>query len=212
MPTGLWLYAYYFFFCIVVVESLLMIAVLRQLAALHSHFVKNDPNAGLPLGALAPLPTGSDLFGRVVSLAAARGRKTLLFFVSPGCGYCREVMKLIPDITNTSGFEMALVVNSSELRTRLFLEEHWRNLSVPGFPVIADEQNELAQRFVVSAVPHAVVVDEDGRIGGQGTPLGEPSVRRLLDQADQLRTRRWQRGQQGEPSHLATTQLVTDRQ
>ena len=42
MPTGLWLYAYYVFVALIVLEALLMIAVLRQITALHSHFVTND--------------------------------------------------------------------------------------------------------------------------------------------------------------------------
>ena len=200
MPTGLWLYAYFVFFAIVIVESLLMIAVLRQVTTLHTHFVKNDPNAGLPLGALAPVLSGDDLFGRPVSLSAARGKKTLLIFVSAGCSYCRPVMSVVPAILPSADFELILVVSSSKLRTRLFLEEHWLEASTPAFPILADERTRLGERFRVSGVPHAVVVDEDGRIGAQGQPTSASAVALLLEQTDVLRKRRWDSGNAGEPA------------
>jgi hypothetical protein len=202
MPTGLWLYAYYVFVALIVLETLLMIAVLRQITALHSHFVTNDPNAGLPLGALAPRLAGSDVFGRPLSLAAGRVRKTVLFFLSTNCSSCRPVMTLLPEISSRGNFELILVVGSSELKTKLFLEEHWPGAATPPFLIVADGRSDVGGRYRVFGVPHAVVVDEDERIGAQGTATTPAEVGVLLSQTDELRRRRWMSGQAGEPVAL----------
>ena len=86
MPTGLWLYAYWFFVAVIVAEAVLTLALMRQTGMLYQRLLVNDSGTGLPPGALAPVPSGQDLFGRPITLGARTGRKTLLFFLSTGCG------------------------------------------------------------------------------------------------------------------------------
>jgi methylamine dehydrogenase accessory protein MauD len=211
MPTGLWLYSYCLFIGVAIIESVLMIAILREIAALHTHFVRTDPNSGLPLGALAPVLSGNDLFGRPVSLAASRGKNTLLFFVSAGCSHCRRVMPVIPAIYNTGDFELVLIVNNSKLKTQLFLEENWPNGSAPRFPVVVDDRNHLGERYRVAGVPHVVVVDADGRIGMQGVATTASEVHFLVEQTEEVRKRRWTSGNAGDlESHLMPVSLVRD--
>jgi methylamine dehydrogenase accessory protein MauD len=197
MPTGLWLYAYFFFLAVIVAEAVLILALVRQTMRLHQHLVVGDPSLGLPLGALAPVPAGQELFGRSVSLGAERGRKTLVFFLSTGCSSCRPVMSVIPAIVASVNCELILVLDSNVLNARLFLEEHWRDAPMPTFPVVADHKNELGGRYRVVGVPYAVVIDEDGRIGAHSAATTLADVHVLLLQSTELRRRRWASGDSG---------------
>src|SRR5438128_887334 len=112
MPTGLWLVAYGALWLVLLINSILLVGVIRHVAHLHSYRVQNDPEWGLPLESLAPALPPEDLFGRPVSLAPSRGRKTLLYFVSAHCSSCRQAMARVPLLSQTDGLELVLVVSA----------------------------------------------------------------------------------------------------
>jgi methylamine dehydrogenase accessory protein MauD len=186
----MWLYAYWSFVAVVVAEAVMMLALMRQTGMLYERLMMNASGIGLPPGALAPLPSGRDLFGRTVALGATSGRQTMLFFLSTGCGACRPVMSTIPMVAGRIDCDLILVLHAKALNARLFLEEHWRGTGTPVFPVVADDRNELGERYKVTGVPHVVVVDEDGRIGAQASATSPEDLNRLLAQSTQWRRRR----------------------
>lgn len=190
MPQGLWLYSYLGLWALLILTSLLLFAVVRQLRALHSFWVQNDPEWGLPLGALAPAVAGGDVFGNPATLGTARGKKTLILFLSRGCKACRQVVLMVPTLTRWEQTELLLVVGGSALDARLYMAEHHREERFPSVPVLCDRDYGLMEKYKVSAVPYVVVVDEDGRVGAKGSPLASAEIAMLLRQSDELRRKR----------------------
>jgi methylamine dehydrogenase accessory protein MauD len=189
MPSGIWLYSYLALWLLLLLESALLIGMIRQVAQLHAHWVRNDPVTGLPLGAKAPALRHHDIAGRAVSLGSERGRKTLLLFLSPGCRSCREAIERIGSLLEFGKFEIVLAVGASVTKTRLFVMEY-DSLVEADVPVIADAERELSDRYRVGAVPYIVLIDEDGRIGGKGVGLSVLDAGVLVTQADELRRKR----------------------
>jgi methylamine dehydrogenase accessory protein MauD len=209
MPTGIWLYSYLVLWALLLIESLLMIGIVRQIGSMHGHYVKNDPDSGLPLGALAPAIHGEDVYGRPVSLATSRGKKTLIYFLSTGCHGCRTVLSYVHALGTLDEFELILVMSASKMRTQLFLAELWHGSPTPSFMVVADEKRLHADRYKSVVVPYAVVVDEDGLIGAKGGPMTLTEVAALLRQADELMRRRHEEVvQEGVVSATVTSAVV----
>jgi methylamine dehydrogenase accessory protein MauD len=186
----MWLYSYLALWTLLLLISFLLIAVQRQLRELYGYWVKNDPEWGLPLGALAPAVSGEDAYGRPVSLAAGRGKKTLLFFLSPGCKSCRAAMGRVPSLREREDAQLILVVSATPLQTQLFLAGHRQDVAFPDVLAVADAKRELAEQYKVAAVPYSVVVDEDGRVGAKSAGWSLEEIDSLITAAEALRQRR----------------------
>ena len=200
MPTGIWLYSYVGLWLVLLVNSVILIALIRQVSDLHGYWVRNDPEWGLPLESLAPAIQLPDVFGRPVSLGAVRGEKTLLFFVSTSCGSCKRLMNAVPIFGRAEGVQLIVVVSATAMNTRLFVEQYRREELFPDLPVVADLHQEIMSQYKVAAVPYIVAVDQDGQIGAKGAALSSGEIALLLQQADQMRERR-----HGRASRLART-------
>lgn len=147
MPTGVWLYSYCALWLLILLECLALILLVRQMGGLYEHWIRNDPDWGLPLGSLAPALPDVDLYGRTISLAASRGRKTVLFFLSPGCRSCKDSILRVPAIAKEEDVEVVLVVRAGELQTKLFVSQHYRDREFPDVPVTADPDNHVAGQY-----------------------------------------------------------------
>lgn len=132
------------------------------------------PNA-LPIGSSAPAFAIRDLKGNVVRLADSMGRKTMLLFWNPGCGFCS---RMLPDLqlweqkTSGSGAPSVVVFSAGTL-------EQNRAMSLRS-PVLLNEST--AQLFGASATPSALLIDEDGKIASE-LALGADAVFALAERA-----------------------------
>jgi len=189
MPTGLWLYSYLALWGLLVVTGVLLVGILRHVADLHAYWMQHDPAWGLPLGAVAPVLPTEDFLGRPLSIGAGRGRKTTLLFVSRGSSACRRVMTDVPVLAAREDIELVLVVVDQPDNARQLLQEARREVNFPNMPVLVDHDRALTQQYSARSVPHAVIIDEEGRVGAMGVAsLG--GFEALLQQADSLRARR----------------------
>jgi peroxiredoxin len=116
----------------------------------------------LPLGIPAPAFELPDLSGARQSLADFRGRRLLLIFFNPRCGFCT---RMAPDLAalptdSASGRPLPLVVSTGEAQeNRKLVEEH----GLRG-PVLLQEQMEVASRYQAHGTPMGYLLDEEGRI------------------------------------------------
>src|SRR5205085_7755198 len=106
---------------------------------------------GLPLGSPAPAFELADLEGGRRALAEFRGRRLLLIFFNPGCGYCT---RMAPDLaalpTDTArGRPLPVVVStgSAEENRKLVREHDIRS------PVLLQEQMEVASQYQANGTP-----------------------------------------------------------
>lgn len=186
MPTGWWLVSYAALWALIVLEFFVLIAVVRYVSELLRHWVRHDPDQGLPLGVVAPALPDRDAFGDVVPRFGAAGRPTLLLFLSRGCSGCREAMKMMPELSELPGLSVVLIVSAKPAECRFFAETHRRSELFPGVAVVPDWDRRLTDDYMVPLVPYGVVVDATGRITAKGSAGLMPHVEGLLRQAAEM--------------------------
>ena len=123
---------------------------------------------GLRRGDTAPGIVLPDLRGAMLDVAPTNGRRTLLLFWNPDCGFCR---KMLDDVKawerHAADGAPALVViaaGSSEANGR----QGFRS------SVLLDPEFKTAPLFGVSGTPSAVMLDERGRIASDVAVGAEP--------------------------------------
>jgi hypothetical protein len=183
MPTGLWLYSYVALWTLLLIECVVLALLLRLTSQLYRHWIKNDPDWGLPLGALAPKLPGLDVYDRPVP-AIVGPRKRVLVFVSPGCKSCRSILDRVPAVARFPDADVVLVVRAREAIARLFVAEGLRLTDKPHFPVFADRDGLLAAQYNVVVAPFVVVLDAAGRVAARGAAITLSELDQLLSQAD----------------------------
>jgi thiol-disulfide isomerase/thioredoxin/uncharacterized membrane protein YphA (DoxX/SURF4 family) len=108
-----------------------------------------------------------DLSEQTIDLATLRGRKTLLLFWNPSCGFCK---KMFPDIKNSSrpkGAPEIVVISSGSIEDN----------RAQGFraKVLLDPYFAAGQVFRVAGTPSAVLLDEEGIVASE-VGVGAPAV------------------------------------
>jgi peroxiredoxin len=120
---------------------------------------------GLPLGSPAPAFELPDLAGNRQSLADFRGRKLLLIFFNPRCGFCRMMAPGLAELPadGAGGKPVPLVVSTGEAEEnrKLFAEHGVR------CPVLLQEQMEVASRYQCHGTPMGYLLDEAGNIASE---------------------------------------------
>jgi peroxiredoxin len=126
-------------------------------------------HSGLPIGEVAPPVTLPDLTGYTVSLSDFKGRKTLVLFWNPGCGFCQ---RMLPDLkaweeNRSNGSPELLLISTGavEANQKMGLRS----------AVLLDAASAVARQFRGGATPSAVLIDDEGRIASE-LAVGAPSV------------------------------------
>ncbi len=124
------------------------------------------PPPGLPIGALAPDFELASLVGDRHRLSDWRGRRVLLIFFNPGCGFCSRMMPALAalPIEPATGRPVPVVVTiGSAEENRLLVEEHALRC-----PVLLQEGGDaIAARYGAVGTPMGYLLDEDGRIASE---------------------------------------------
>jgi peroxiredoxin len=129
--------------------------------------------AGAPsfVGKAAPDFTLQDLAGRSVNLRDLRGQVVVLDFWATWCGPCRIDMPRIEALYNELrdlGLQVFGVNGENAQVARAYVESNGYT-----FPTLADPGMKVAQLYDVTALPTAVVIDTEGKVGaylqGSGT-------------------------------------------
>ncbi len=113
--------------------------------------------ADLPDGP-APTLSGRLLDGRPFDLARA-DRPLLVHFWATWCPVCRLEEGAIDDLARDHSVVTVALQSGGAEALRAYLST--RGLA---FPVIADEEGELARRWGVRGVPASLIVGRDGRV------------------------------------------------
>jgi peroxiredoxin len=124
-----------------------------------------SPPSGLPVGSAAPEFELPDLSGTRTALSQFRGRRLMLIFFNPGCGFCT---RMAPDLATlpTDGDAdrpLPLVVTTGEAEAnRRLVQEHGIRC-----PVLLQEQMEVASQYQAHGTPMGYLIDEHGRIASE---------------------------------------------
>lgn len=134
----------------------------------RKEFPALNVGAGLSIGEPAPPFSLPDLTGRPVDLAGFAGKKILLLFWNPTCGFCSQ---MLPDLKAWEGGRpneapQLLVVSTGTIDARAMGLKS---------AVILDKDFGVGQRFGANGTPSAVLIDADGRIASE-LAVGAPGV------------------------------------
>jgi peroxiredoxin len=125
--------------------------------------------AGVAVGQAAPSITLADVHGRQVDIANVRGKKTLLLFWNPGCGFCQQMLDDLKaweaNRDKTAPRLVVVSTGSVEANKALGLKS----------PVLLDQNFTVAPAFGANGTPMAVLLDERGRVASR-LAVGGPEV------------------------------------
>jgi peroxiredoxin len=135
------------------------------------------PEAGLPVGSVAPEFSLPGLYGETLTLAALRatGRPVLLVFMDPDCGPCNA---LLPDVgrwqrDHAGALTLAVISHGTAEANLHKSAEHGISR------VLLQQDREVAEHYQAYGTPSAVLVQPDGLIGSSLSP-GADAIRALL--------------------------------
>jgi methylamine dehydrogenase accessory protein MauD len=177
--SGWWLASYVVLWILVVALSLLVLALARQIGVLHLRLGPRGAleidDEGPPLGE-APEPIDAQtLEGDEVTIGGP-GEPQLLFFVSPGCPICKDLLPSLAPAARAARMTPVAVVDVEEDVAREAYEH-----SSPAVQVVPGP--EIAQAYDVPGTPFAVVLDTIGVVRAKGTVNTLEQIEGLVDTA-----------------------------
>lgn len=107
----------------------------------------------------APQLEGQLLDGRRVSLQSFKGQAVLLHFWATWCPVCNLEQQSIESVSKQYK-TISVAMNSG---TANEVREFMKNQQLT-FPVIVDENGDIAKQFAVTAVPTSYFIDDTGHI------------------------------------------------
>jgi peroxiredoxin len=130
------------------------------------------------VGSAAPAFELPDLSGSRQSLADFRGRRLLVIFFNPRCGFCT---RMAPDIAALStdganGAPLPLVVTTGDAAdNRQLVAEHGIRC-----PVLLQQGMEVASQYLCNGTPMGYLIDEQGNIASE-LAIGSPGLLALVN-------------------------------
>jgi len=121
-------------------------------------------DAGPKVGDAAPAFDLIGLDGRRVEVGRPAATSTLLFFLSPTCPVCKKLLPILRSTARSEANWLRIVLASDGERTAQ--EKFYRQAKLDEFPYLLS--TELGLAFKVSRLPHAVLIDETGRVKAKG--------------------------------------------
>ncbi|HYO89375.1 MAG TPA: cytochrome c biogenesis protein CcdA, partial [Candidatus Limnocylindrales bacterium] len=145
-----------------VVESTPVAATPASIAALASAAGGGAATTGTAVGSFAPDFTLTGDYGQTVQLSSLRGQPVLLNFWATWCGPCRIEMPAFEQAFQESGGALQILAVAYG-QTIDDIAEYRAEIGVT-FPLLADDQMDIGDRYGVAQIPSTFLIDPDGRI------------------------------------------------
>lgn len=153
--------------CAVLVLLAMVIALARQVGVLFERVAPMGAlvtDSGPALGAAAPRFELTTLDAKSISVPAAPGVGTLLFFLSPTCPVCKKLLPVLKSVQQSERHWLNVVLASDGN-----MPEHlafWKSAGLTSFPYVLSP--ELGMTYRISRLPYAVLIDERGNVSAKG--------------------------------------------
>jgi methylamine dehydrogenase accessory protein MauD len=170
---------------VVVGLAVTVAALVRQVGILYERVAPAGALVlpqSLAVGAAAPVVDAETLDGGVRTLGAAepRGRSTLVFFLSPTCPVCKQLLPALRGIARAERGWLDVVLASDGAG-----DEHAAFVArerLDGFPYVLSTPLGVAYR--VGKLPYAVLVDAGGIVRGAGLVNSREHLESLFEAAE----------------------------
>jgi len=146
----------------------MVVALARQVGVLHERIAPAGAlalNSVLAVGDKAPELDLVSLRGESIKIGEKAPQSTLIFFVSPDCPVCKTLLPIVRSSLKAEKDWIRGVLASdgaNEKAHKAFVEKH----NLESIPYVVSEQ--LGQKFGVSKLPYATLVDENGIVRSLG--------------------------------------------
>jgi methylamine dehydrogenase accessory protein MauD len=167
----------------VIVLSVLCLALARQVGVLHERVAPAGAlsmNQNLQVGAKAPIINATTLDGEELEIGkiAAEGRSTLIFFLSPDCPICKQLLPMVrSSLSREKKWINGIIASDGGLEAihRDIAAQH----KLSNIPYVLSE--ELGRAYGVSKLPYAVLIDEKGLIASMGMVNSREHIESLFE-------------------------------
>ena len=154
---------------VVVVLAAVVAALVRQIGVLYERVAPAGAlmtSPGPAVGDLAPVVVAEALAGGTRTLGGARadGRSTLVFFLSPTCPVCKEMLPALRSVASTERAWLDVVLASDGPRAEH--EAFVARARLEGFAYVLSAALGIA--YHVGKLPYAVLVDDGGVVRAKG--------------------------------------------
>lgn len=124
----------------------------------HGTLFISNGNAAFKIGDELPKFSAAEVSGEAFSSKNIIGKKTLLTYWSPTCGWCGKMLDDLREWDKNRGLDEPdlLLVSSGDA-------ELHKQLELKG-KILLEESSAVSQKFGMTGTPSAVLIDETGRI------------------------------------------------
>jgi methylamine dehydrogenase accessory protein MauD len=159
-----------------------VLALVRQIGVLHARIAPVgalDTGAGPRAGSPAPELLVDDWSGRRLRIGGASedGRATLLFFLSPRCPVCKELLPAVGALAQQERGWLRVVWASDGERAEHAALVRTHDLAARAFVL----STPLALAYRVGQLPFAVLVDAGGTVSAAGIVNTREHLESLLE-------------------------------
>jgi methylamine dehydrogenase accessory protein MauD len=152
---------------LILVLAIMIFGLTRQIGILHERLapmgaMTNDH--GPEVGEMAPSLRVRSITNEAVQIGGpnAKGRTTLLMFVSPTCPVCKKLLPIAKSFSSGENFEVILVGDGDLEEQRQMIEKE----GLQTLPYLFGP--EVGMAFQVGKLPYAILIDRDGVIRAKG--------------------------------------------
>lgn len=175
-----WAISFVVLWLVVIVLSVLVVALARQVGALHMRLGPRGAlemdSEGPTLDAPAPSRRTLDTEGRALTVGGEGSQ--FLLFVSPSCPICRDVLPSVHAVARQGRLTPIVVVDDSDASS---LPRAPREAATVAGP-------EIAEAFAIPGTPYAVILDSAGIVRAKGTVNNLEQMEGLVDTAERRMT------------------------
>lgn len=170
---------------LVIFLLVLIVALMRQVGVLHERIAPVGAlmvGDGLEVGQPAPQFQVETLGGTILSLGQSRddGMSQLVFFLSPTCPICDSLIPVLRSLNkNEDSWLQVILASDGERSDHL---QFVAKKALDEFPYVLS--TEVGMGFKAGRLPHAVLIDEQGVVRGQGLVNSREQIESLFEAMD----------------------------
>lgn len=156
-----------------------VVALARQIGVLHTRLAPAGAlmtTAGPKIGQASPKLSLNDIGGQPVSIGGSKGRAQLIFFVSPTCPICKDLVPVAKSLARQENLELLFASDGGELVRH---EQYRQDRRLTAYPYLVSM--ELGMKFEVGKLPYAVLIDGEGTLRSKGLVNSREHLESLVE-------------------------------
>jgi len=183
VTVGLLTFAVIALSIVVIAMALMMWVMLRQIGVLYERVAPVGAlmdSAGPQIGEASPVFALQSLTGGTAHVGTPGARATLLFFLSPTCPVCKQLLPVLSDIRSAESAWLDIVLASDGDREKHIEFIDRRKLSSFAYVLSSD----LGMAYRVQRLPFAVLLDATGTVRAKGLVNNREQLESLFNAFD----------------------------